>query len=71
MIQEEYVTFEQAKTPKEKGFPQSERKDSLFSYPYYTDTSNVKYIIPILSLVQKWLREKSIHVNPFYEKVDI
>lgn len=71
-MEDDYVTFEQAKVLKELGFPQWEES----KYPYYDGysfdgketsviSSNCKmeYSKVPLSLVQKWLRkEKNIHL---------
>lgn len=81
MIQEEYVTFEQAKALKELGFPQNEPYIYLDSGEFDIKALNKKvwlehqpyYACPTLSLVQKWLREENeyeISIEAFPHKYE-
>ena len=77
-MNEDFVTYEQAKALKELGFDwgcnhyyhiRDEGRNTYFSYygNHNDGRSRKKVSAPILSQVQKWLREKEIEVGVFGE----
>jgi len=79
MIEDTYVSFEQAKALKELGFPQDKNSNYLFydeegslrSF-HISPTFKLQFKRPTLSLVQKWLREeKNIHLVINEDRFDL
>ena len=71
MITENYVSFETAKLLKEKGFDApcdwAYTKEGIIFKPIYW--SEV-FRCPTLQMAMKWLREKNIIINVWYNGVD-
>ena len=77
MINEDYVSFETAKLLKEKGFNWNTDKqfnsDKIVGDYDITDRARnpERYLdAPTLQMVMKWLREKNIIINVWYNGID-